>query len=62
MVYAAQVEDSIIVDHVVAGIIVTFSIRARALFDNGALHSFISRGFALLHGLEIGPLSYARGV
>nr|CAD1837212.1 unnamed protein product [Ananas comosus var. bracteatus] len=61
-VYAAQVEDSTAADRLVAGIILISSTRARTLFDTGASHSFVSRAFAQLHGLELGALSQAREV
>ncbi|XP_020081596.1 uncharacterized protein LOC109705274 [Ananas comosus] len=38
--------------NVVAGIILVKDVRARALFDTGASHSFISRSFAQAHDIE----------
>ncbi|XP_020080802.1 uncharacterized protein LOC109704476 [Ananas comosus] len=38
--------------NVVAGIILVKGVRARALFDTGASHSFISRSFAQAHDIE----------
>nr|CAD1825792.1 unnamed protein product [Ananas comosus var. bracteatus] len=61
-VYAAQVEDSTATNRVVAGITLISGIRARTLFDTGASHFFVSRAFASLHGLEVGPLSHTREV
>ncbi len=40
-------------DDVIASTISIFDIRCRALFDIGALHSFISRSFSITCGLEV---------
>nr|CAD1821801.1 unnamed protein product [Ananas comosus var. bracteatus] len=49
--YAAQTEEAAAAENVVAGIILLYGIRVRALFDTGASHSFIDRLFAELHGI-----------
>jgi len=51
--YAAQTEEAAAAENVVAGIILLYGIRARALFDTGASHSFIDRLFAELHGIPL---------
>ncbi len=52
-------EDATAADHLVAGIILITAVLARALFDTGVSHSFISRAFASLHGLEVGSIPRA---
>ncbi|XP_020082042.1 uncharacterized protein LOC109705703 [Ananas comosus] len=53
-VFATQVEEqSAVPEDVVAGIILINGIRARALFETGASHSFIGASFAKTHGMEI---------
>nr|CAD1821743.1 unnamed protein product [Ananas comosus var. bracteatus] len=54
--YAAQTEEAAAAENVVAGIILLYGIRARALFDTGASHSFIDRLFAELHGIPFASL------
>nr|CAD1837570.1 unnamed protein product [Ananas comosus var. bracteatus] len=44
--YAAQTEEAAAAEEVVAGIIMLYDVRVRALFDTGASHSFIDRQFA----------------
>nr|CAD1823326.1 unnamed protein product [Ananas comosus var. bracteatus] len=51
--YAAQTEEAAAAENVVAGIILLYGIRVRALFDTGASHSFIDRLFAELHGIPL---------
>ncbi len=48
-----MVEEEPTADDVVAGIISINDIQYRALIDTGASHSFISRSFALTHGLDV---------
>ncbi len=60
-VYAAG-GNSTTTDHVVVGIILISTVRARALFDTRESNSFINKGFTSLLGLEIRPLSHAREV
>ncbi|XP_020102373.1 uncharacterized protein LOC109719935 [Ananas comosus] len=52
-VFAAQAEEPAVVDDVVAGIVLIYGTRSRALFDTGASHSFISSSFAKMHDIEI---------
>nr|CAD1829299.1 unnamed protein product [Ananas comosus var. bracteatus] len=52
-VFAAQAEDPAVVDDVVAGIVLLYGTRSRALFDTGASHSFISSSFAKTYNIEI---------
>nr|CAD1817110.1 unnamed protein product [Ananas comosus var. bracteatus] len=51
--YAAQTEGAAAAQEVVAGIIMLYDIRVRALFDTGASHSFIDRQFAELHSIQL---------
>lgn len=51
--------DASAADEVVAGIVLISSIRAQALFDIATSHSFVSRAFAPLYGLEVEPLPHA---
>ncbi len=53
-VFAIQVvEEEPAANDVVAGIISINSIQCKALFDTSASHSFISRSFAMTHGLKV---------
>nr|CAD1839593.1 unnamed protein product [Ananas comosus var. bracteatus] len=53
-IFATQVEEQPAVpDDIVAGIILINGVRARALFDTGASHSFIDASFAKMHGMDI---------
>nr|CAD1830101.1 unnamed protein product [Ananas comosus var. bracteatus] len=47
-----EVEEPVVVDDVIAGIVLIKGIISRALFDTGASHSFISRSFTSTHGIE----------
>ncbi|XP_020080886.1 uncharacterized protein LOC109704553, partial [Ananas comosus] len=55
--YAAQVQEEEPTEaeerNVVACMILVNGVRARALFDTGASHSFINRSFAQVHDIEI---------
>ncbi|XP_020080936.1 uncharacterized protein LOC109704590, partial [Ananas comosus] len=55
--YAAQVQEEELIEaeerNVVAGMVLVNGVRARALFDTGASHSFINRSFAQVHDIEI---------
>ncbi|XP_020081579.1 UBA domain-containing protein mud1-like [Ananas comosus] len=54
-VFAAQAEEPAEAEegNVVAGMVLVNGIRFRAMFDTGATHSFISRSFAEMRGIEV---------
>nr|CAD1837507.1 unnamed protein product [Ananas comosus var. bracteatus] len=53
-VFAAQVEEPAEAEqrNVVAGMVLINGVRSRAMFDTGAMHSFISRPFTEMHSIE----------
>lgn len=54
-VFAAQAEEPTeVVDRdVVVGMVLVNGVRARVSFDTSATHSFISRPFTKMHGIEV---------